>query len=168
MHIGHNIEDFHPPFTNVLQKEETPIDHATAAQVDALTACLTSIHSALDIMATLDHKVIVCLPTIFFARTAYAFVALLKLYSTVSQSNCLGQVFAPADLQVEQYLDKVISHLKASGLTPGGRTPGKFCMILSLLKNWFTNRKDGENPEKDSSVPLGEDEKRKRKVRPTE
>jgi hypothetical protein len=99
----------------------------------------------------------VCLPTIFFARTAYSFVVLLKLFSAVSQSSSLGQVFAPADLQVEQFLDKVISHLKISGATPGGRTPGKFSMILKLLKNWFINRAENEDPGQLAKVPVDKD-----------
>jgi hypothetical protein len=168
MHIDHNIDDFRPPFLGSFQDDDKAIERPTAAQIDALTACLTSIHGTLDIMSQLNHDVVVCLPTIFFARTAYAFVALLKLYSAISRSDSLGQVFAPADLRVAQYLEKVITHLKVSGTMPAGRTSGKFCTILHLLNNWFINRREQENPDKSPKAPSGSQETRNRNVGPPE
>ncbi|KAH8690037.1 hypothetical protein BGW36DRAFT_401484 [Talaromyces proteolyticus] len=158
MHVDHNIDDFKPPFIGGL-KGEGKIANVTAAQIDALTACLTSIHRSMDTIASFDYDTIVCLPTVYFARTAYGFVALLKMYSAISQDNGLGLVFSSQDLKAEQYLDKVIAHLKISGSKPGGRTAGKFCMILNLLKNWFVNRKleqakskPGENAQGDRTT----------------
>ncbi|CRG83512.1 Pentafunctional AROM polypeptide [Talaromyces islandicus] len=146
MHTEHNFDDFKPPYRGF--SDDTKITNVTAAQVDALTVCLTSIHNSMDIITSFDHDTIVCLPTVYFARTAYGFVALLKMLSAISQDNGLGQVFSLDDLKAEQYLDKVITHLKISGGKPGGRTAGKFCMILNLLKNWFVNRKSEKSKTK--------------------
>ncbi|KAL1982932.1 hypothetical protein VTN96DRAFT_619 [Rasamsonia emersonii] len=160
MHTDHNIDDFRPPFWGSF-REQPQMDRASAAHVDALTSCLTSIHATLEVMMSLDHVTIVCLPTIYFARTSYAFVALLKLFAAVTQNNSpLGQVFSPADLRVEELLDKMIAHLKISGSRPGGRTPGKFCMILNLLKNWFLNRKDNDDPCQLARMPVEKEEQR--------
>ncbi|KAL1964548.1 hypothetical protein VTN77DRAFT_6845 [Rasamsonia byssochlamydoides] len=156
MHTDHNIDDFRPPFWGSF-RDEPQVDRASAAHVDALTSCLTSIHATLEVMMSLDHDTIVCLPTMYFARTSYALVALLKLFAAVTQSNSsLGQVFSPADLKVEEHLDKMIAHLKVSGTRPGGRTAGKFCMILNLLKNWFLTRKENDDPSQLARMPVEE------------
>lgn len=161
MHTEHNFDDFKPPYAAF--SDDNKITNVTAAQVDALTVCLQSIHKSMDIITSFDHDEVVCLPTVYFARTAYGFVALLKMFSAVSQTNGLGQVFSSDDLRAEHYLEKVITHLKISGHRPGGRTAGKFCMILNLLKNWFVNRKlekeksksktsESDKPESDKTV----------------
>jgi hypothetical protein len=153
MHADHNVDDFRAPYWGAF-REEPQVDRATAAHVDGLTTCLTSIHAALDIMMSLDHDTIVCLPTIYFARTAYAFVALLKLFAAVTQSNSsLGRVFSPADLKVEECLNEIVDHLKISGTKPGGRTAGRFCMILNMLKTWFVSRKENNDPEIMAMMP---------------
>lgn len=170
MHTDHNIDDFRPPFWGTF-REQPQMDRATAAHVDALTSCLTSIHETLEVMLSLDHDTIACLPTIYFARTSYAFVALLKLFAAVTQNNSpLGQVFSPADLRVEELLDKMIAHLKISGSRPGGRTPGKFCMILNMLKNWFLNRKDKDNddPCQLSRMPVEKGQEQRPSNKPSE
>ena len=91
----------------------------------------------------MDARSILCLPTIFVARTSYAVVALIKLYSLVSAPDSkIGQVIDPASLKVEYYLDKVIDRYNTAGEHEGGRKPAKFAGILALLRNWFVKRKD--------------------------
>ncbi|KAJ9246681.1 transcriptional regulator family: Fungal Specific TF [Paecilomyces variotii] len=151
MHVDHNIDDFRPPFVSSA-REGALTEHTTPAHVDALTSCLTSIHESLDIMCSLDQKTILALPTIFFARTSYVAVALIKLFSATSaQDSRLGQVFDPADLKVEYYLDKVTQHFKVAGNNDGGRTVAKFAVVLSMLKNWFLKRKDHDSSREGSS-----------------
>src|SRR4029077_20909212 len=99
--------DFKSPFLGF--QEEPLVGPATAAHIDALTSCLTSVPSVLDIVMHLDPKGILCLPTVSFSRTSYATIALIKLHCTVSiPSNRLGEVFELADLDVEARLDSVI------------------------------------------------------------
>lgn len=142
MHVDHNIDDFGPPFVSA-SREGAQTEHTSPAHVDALTSCLTSIHTSLDIVCSLDNATILCMPTIFFARTSYVAVALIKLFSATSAPDSrLGQVFDPADLKVEYYLDKVTKRFKDSGIVDGGRTAAKFALVLTMLKNWFLKRKD--------------------------
>ncbi|EED19070.1 C6 transcription factor (War1), putative [Talaromyces stipitatus ATCC 10500] len=161
MHTEHNIEDLSNPFTSAF-KTDVKFDKATAAQIDALTACLTSIHTSLDCMLSIEPEVLVTLPTHMYARSAYAFIALLKMFSGVSSNHGLGHVFSPADLKVEEYFDKMIDHLKISSMRPGGRTASRFCMVLNLLKNWFLNRKGeasgSKNEESTSARPKEEND----------
>jgi hypothetical protein len=140
MHTDHNIDDFRTPFTSDF-KTDVKFDKATAAQIDALTTCLTSIHTSLDCMLSIEPEVVVNLPTHLYARSAYAFIALLKMFSAVSSDSGLERVFSPADLKVEEYFEKMINHLRVSGMQPGGRTASRFCMVMNLLRNWFLNRK---------------------------
>lgn len=149
MHSDHNIDDFRPPFSGGI-KWDLKLEKATAAQVDALTACLTSIHNSMECMLSMKPADMICLPTVFYARTAYAFIALLKMFSAITSDNGLSRVFSPADLKVEEYFEKMIDHLKLCSARKGGRTAGKFSMVLNLLRNWFNNRKTEE------SVKVGE------------
>jgi hypothetical protein len=151
MHIDHNIDDFKPPFLTHLG-DETQVDLGTAAHVDALTACLTSIHEAFNSFVSLDYSVIRCLPTIHFARISYASVALIKLASAAtSPASRLGHVFKPTDFMVEYHLNRVIHHMKVAGESDGGRTPAKFSLVLGMLKSWSLKRKDGP-PQVDEGI----------------
>ncbi|RJE25366.1 Transcription factor, partial [Aspergillus sclerotialis] len=118
----------------------------SAAHINALTSCLTSIQTALEAICSLDVKTIICLPTVALARTSYAAIALIKLYSLASAPDSkVGQVIDPASLKVEYYLEKVINHYKVAGEQDGGHAPSKFSVVLSLLLSWFLKRKD-QNP----------------------
>lgn len=115
----------------------------SAAHINALTSCLASIQTAMDAMCSLDIRTIICLPTVALARTSYAAIALIKLYSLASAPDSrVGKVIDPASLKVEYYLEKVINHYKAAGEQGGGHAPSKFSVVLSLLLSWFVKRKD--------------------------
>jgi hypothetical protein len=140
MHNDHNIDDFSPPFNTGLQSD-FKISKATTAQIDALTACLTSIHTAMDCILAIEPDNLICLPTVFYARTAYAFIALLKMFSAISSDKGLARVFSFADLKLEEYFESMIDHLRTTSRRSGGRTASRFSMVLNLLRNWFNNRK---------------------------
>ncbi|KKZ61243.1 hypothetical protein EMCG_04115 [[Emmonsia] crescens] len=144
MHADHNIDDFKPPYINSLNSENQ-IDLGTPAHVDALTVCLTSIHEAFDTFISLDHVTLQSIPTIHFVRTAYASVALIKLYTAASFPNThLGQVFNPTDFKIEYFLNKLILQLKDPGDRVSGRIPSRFALVLGMLKTWFMKRKEGK------------------------
>ncbi|PGG98791.1 hypothetical protein AJ80_09475 [Polytolypa hystricis UAMH7299] len=145
MHIDHNIDDFKPPFVTDLG-EDTAANLGTAAHVEALTVCLTSIHDAFNTLLSMDPKEIQCVPTINLVRTSYASVALIKLWAAArAPSSRLTHVFNADDFKVEDYLNKVIHHLKFTGESPGGRTAGKFSLVLGVLKTWFLRQRDGKS-----------------------
>ncbi|RAK90942.1 C6 transcription factor [Aspergillus costaricaensis CBS 115574] len=113
------------------------------AHINALSTCLTSIHDAIDTLCSIETKDLVLTPTVALARTSFAIVALIKIYSIVSSPDTrMAQVIDLSSLKTEYYLDKVIRHYTKAGETPGGRTPAKFSVVLSLLRNWFMKRKD--------------------------
>lgn len=114
----------------------------SAIHINALTNSLTAIHAALEITISLDMRSMLSLPTVSLARTSYAAVSLIKLYSYVSSRESIGQVLDPASLKVEYYLDRIIEHYKAAGELEGGRTPARFSIVLSMLRNWFMKRKE--------------------------
>ncbi|PWY77063.1 hypothetical protein BO70DRAFT_430579 [Aspergillus heteromorphus CBS 117.55] len=115
----------------------------SAAHINALSSCLSAIHDALDVLCSIDPKELVNAPTIALARTSFAVVALIKIYSIVSTPDTrMGQVMEPASLKTEYYLDKVIRHYTKAGELPGGRTAAKFSVVLTMLRNWFMKRKD--------------------------
>ncbi|EEH48279.2 uncharacterized protein PADG_04363 [Paracoccidioides brasiliensis Pb18] len=144
MHADHNIDDFKPPFANSLDSE-TSVDLGTPAHVAALTVCLTSIHEAFETFFSIDNPMLQCLPTIHFVRTAYASVALIKLYTAASHpSTRLGQVFNPTHFRIEHLLDKLIQHLIGSGDHERGRVPARFSIMLGMLKAWFVKRGEGK------------------------
>ncbi|PYH43614.1 putative C6 transcription factor (War1) [Aspergillus saccharolyticus JOP 1030-1] len=115
----------------------------SATHISALSSCLTSIHEALDTICAIDAKKLLSAPTITLARTSFAVVALIKLYAIVlAPETRLGQVIDAGSLKMEYYLDKVIRHYAVAGELPGGRSPAKFGVVLSMLRNWFMKRKD--------------------------
>lgn len=115
------------------------------AHVNALTSCLTSVQGALDAICSVDVKTVISLPTMALARTSYAAVSLIKLYSLASAPDSkIGQVIDPASLEVERHLDRVINHYRVAGEQAGGRAPAKFGIMVSLLRDWFVQRK-GQN-----------------------
>ncbi|RHZ54400.1 putative C6 transcription factor (War1) [Aspergillus thermomutatus] len=124
-------------------RKKTGEDYTNAAHMHALSVCLTSIHQVLDTICSVDIKDLISLPTVCLARASFAAVSLIKLYSIVSSPGSqIGQVIDPSSLKVEYYLNEVIDHYAAAGELPGGRTPGKFSVVLAMLRSWFVKRKD--------------------------
>lgn len=141
IHIDHNIDDFKPPFLTDMGSDEPLANIATAAHVDALTACLTSIHKTFDIFCSMDWKMFHSIPTIHFVRTSYACVALSKLASvTTRKGTRLANIFNPEDLMVEQSLDKLIQHLNLAGENDASRVSSKFTIVIGMVKAWYVRR----------------------------
>ena len=116
------------------------------AHINALTSCLSSVEQALDLVCSMDMKTFLSVPSMTLARTSYAAVTLIKLYSLASAPDSkIGQVIDPASLRVEHHLDRVIRHYSKAGEQTGGRAPARFAIVLSLLRDWFVKRKD-QNP----------------------
>lgn len=116
------------------------------AHINALTTCLASVEQALDAVCSMDIKTFLSVPSMALARTSYAAVTLIKLYSLASAPDSkIGQVIDPANLRVEHQLDRVLKHYNLAGEQAGGRAHARFAVVLSLLRDWFIKRKD-QNP----------------------
>lgn len=128
----------------------TDTDHpspTSTAYITALSTCLTCVHQSLDIVLSMPTRDLLSLPTYVLARASYAVVALIRIYAIVTGPETqISQVIDPSSLKAEWYLDRVVEHYKTASDLPGGRTPGKFAVILDLLRIWFAKQKD-QNPE---------------------
>ena len=124
-------------------RKSTNASATSAVQIQSLTSCLSSIHRALDLVVSLDMHYMLSLPTIVLARTSYAAVSLMKLFSFVaSHKTTIGQVLDPASFRVEYYLDKTIEYHRKAGELEGGRTAYRFSVVLNMMRNWFVKRKE--------------------------
>lgn len=143
LHIDHNIDDFKPPFITDLGSEQAQADMGTAAHVEALTSCLTSIHDTYEVLCSMDPTTYSSFPSIHFVRTSYATVALIKLHNAATAPGSkLGEVFRPSDLQTEYYLDRVIEYLKRGAENDAARIVSRFTVKMALLRTWFLKKKD--------------------------
>ncbi|KAF9895237.1 hypothetical protein FE257_000139 [Aspergillus nanangensis] len=131
---------------------DAPEDNPTSpAHINALTTCITSCHKAINIVCSIDIHDLLDLPVVCQARTSFAVIALIKLYSIISAPETgLGQVIEPSSLKTNYYLDRVIEHYRAAGDLDGGRTPAKFSVVLGMLQKWFNSRKDRSTELKDA------------------
>lgn len=141
MHHNHNIDDFRPPFNATPIEGPPDPDNVTPAHIEALTTCIHSAHAAFDAFLSMDIKMLRALPTLFFVRSSYAAVALIKLYSAVSaKGSKFAQIFKTKDLKVEYYLDRMIDVLARTCENSMSRVAHKFSLIFNMLKSWHMKR----------------------------
>lgn len=116
---------------------------AVAPLIDALSACIHSIHQSLEAILSIDVERLTYVPTVVIARASYPVVSLIKIYSLLTASEThIGQVMDVQSLRVEYYLDKVIAHYRAAAALDGGRAPTKFSNVIMMLRNWFIKKKE--------------------------
>nr|KAK5451168.1 hypothetical protein LTR18_001185 [Exophiala xenobiotica] len=146
MHHNHNIDDFRPPFNATPIEGPPDPDNVTPAHIEALTTCIHSAHAAFDAFLSMDVKMLRALPTLFFVRSSYAAVALIKLYSAVSaKGSKFAQIFKTKDLKVEYYLDRMIDMLTKTCENGMSRVAHKFSLIFNMLKSWHMKRMEPIN-----------------------
>ncbi|KAK4943368.1 hypothetical protein LTR10_017042 [Elasticomyces elasticus] len=160
MHHNHNIDDFRPPFNATPIEGPPDPDNVTPAHIEALTTCIHSAHNVFDAFLSIDLKMLRALPTLFFVRSSYAAVALIKLYSAVSaKGSKYAQIFKTKDLKVEYYLDRMIDMLARTCENSMSRVAHKFSLIFNMLKSWHMKRMEptsnGSNPSSRQRTPAG-------------
>ena len=99
-----------------------------------------SIHQAFDALFEMDLDTIRNLPNLYFVRTAYAAVGLIKMDGVL---RCKGSRMCDIfDLKVESYLQKTIDLL--SRASEGGQSPPAFGFgfVFQRLKSWQATRQD--------------------------
>ena len=146
MHHEHNIDDFRPPYHSTPIEGPPDPESVTPIHIDSLTKCLRSCHAAFDAFLSMDTQTLRSLPTLFFVRTSYATVALIKLYSAIAaKESKFGAIFQSHELKVEYYLDELISAV--SKVAEGGlsRVAYKFCLIFQMLRSWHVRRIENPN-----------------------
>lgn len=159
MHNEHNIDDFRPPYSSTLIDGPLDPESVTQIHIASLTKCLHAAHAAFDAFLSMDLHLLRSLPTHFYVRNSYAAVALIKLYAATSaKESKMGAIFQPDELQVDTYLDKLITTL--TKVADGGmsKVAGKFRMIFQGLRNWHLKRTEppsgrGSREQSQSRVP---------------
>jgi hypothetical protein len=140
LHVGHNINDFRPPFMEetVQPPESAQKDqYLTPMQRNGLATCIISAHNVFDIFLGYDAETIASLPVFNFVRVAYAAVVLIKIHIRASRpdSDC-SSIIDKRDLNTESYLQRLVESLQR--LEPGNQGMGSlFYFLLLILQMWF-------------------------------
>jgi hypothetical protein len=144
VHLNHNVDDFRPPH-KVSQDPDNDIleaDPIDATSITSFTTCIESIHETFDAFLTMDLSAICNLPILFFVRTVYAGVVLLKSYGIVHvEGSTLGAIFAP-ELRAEYYLNAMVDHL-AKAAVDAEQQPmvWPFRLDFVKLRAWHEKRR---------------------------
>ena len=121
------------------------------ANVVAFTTCLESIHKTFDAFLSMELPIIRNLPVLFFVRTVYAAVVLVKIYGIVhAKESRLGSTYA-SELKAEYYINAAVDHLaKAAGEAGQAPVPRAFRFDFEKLRAWHERRRhkimNKENP----------------------
>jgi hypothetical protein len=140
LHVGHNINDFRPPFMEetVQPPESTQkAQNLTPMQRNGLATCIISVHNVFDIFLGYDAETIASLPVFNFVRVAYAAVVLIKIHirATRPDSDC-SSIIDKRDLNTESYLQRLVESLQR--LEPVNKGMGVlFYFVLQMLQMWF-------------------------------
>lgn len=146
MHNEHNIDDFRPPYSSTLTEGPLDPEQVTQIHIASLTKCLHATHAAFDAFLSMDLHQLRSLPTHFFVRNSYAAVALIKLHTATSaKGSKTAAIFQPDELQVDAYLDKLITTLTKTADGNMSKVAGKFRMIFQGLRNWHQKRTEASS-----------------------
>jgi hypothetical protein len=156
LHFNHNIEDFRLPFTEEsLKSVNNSSEKLTPNQIAALDQCRVSAHGILTIMLDLDVEIVKSLPMlIFFVRCTYAIVILIKLHvAATTPGSEISKVMKPEDINVDFYLDGLVSLFDIAGSGADYRPNPKIIQILSALKGWFETYKENSAASARGQIP---------------
>lgn len=158
LHANHNIEDFRLPFTEEsLKSVNNTSDTLTPSQMAALEACLKAAHGILDTMLAYDLETIKCLPMlIFFVRSVYALVILIKMHVAVCTPNSeVGKIIKAEELRVDHYVNGLMTLFGQIARDGDDFRPHpKILHILAILRDWFGKHKDNVAAGQRSLLPI--------------
>jgi hypothetical protein len=140
LHVGHNINDFRPPFMEETVQPPTSTQkpqNLTPMQRNGLATCIISAHNVLDIFLGYDPETITLLPVFNFVRVAYAAVVLIKIHFRASRpdSDC-SSIIDKRDLNTESYLQRLVESLQRLETARRGMA-SIFYVVLQMLQMWF-------------------------------
>ncbi|KAK3396310.1 hypothetical protein B0T20DRAFT_267907 [Sordaria brevicollis] len=114
----------------------------TPAHVKALGATREAIEHIFGIFLDMEIHSIRCLPAFSFVRIAYAVVILIRIHlSVISPKTELGKVMTKEDLDVENWIEKLLAKFKATMADDKNRPAAKFYFVLGMLRQWFQAQK---------------------------
>lgn len=145
LHYNHNVEDFRMPFTEEsLKSVNSTSEKLSQNQISALEACRHSAHGILDCMLALDAETVKTMPTlIFFVRTTYAIVILIKMHVAVTTPGSeIAKVMTAEDIDVDRRLDGIFSIYTNVSAEQDFQPHPKVTLILNMLREWFMKHKE--------------------------
>jgi hypothetical protein len=99
---------------------------------------LTSVHSLLDVLLQLPARTLRVFPTFMYIRASYAIFILLKIFFTSNAPGSkLGKVLHPSSVKVEDYLNRLVSHMQTANVGGNCRLTTRFYHIFSRSRDWF-------------------------------
>ena len=112
------------------------------ANVVPFTTCLESIHKTFDAFLSMELSIVRNLPVLFFVRTVYAAVVLVKIYGIVhAKESRFGAIYA-SELKAEYYVNAAVDHLaKAAGEAGQAPVPQAFRFNFEKLRAWHERRR---------------------------
>lgn len=118
--------------------------------MNAVMACIESMHSLLDVFLSLDLHSLRTVPIVIFVRMSYSIVVLIKLHiSTYSRE--VGKVLDRSVLNVNHYLEACMEKLKAAAGVKKHRIPNKWLSILRDIGGWYHKYDDAIRQKESSS-----------------
>lgn len=160
-HHANNEEDFRTPFRlRAPSNASHTLPDLQPARLDCVIASLTSGHSLLDVLLRLPLQSLRVLPTVIYIRASYAIFILLKIFFiSNAPGSKLGLVLPPVSVKVEDYLNRLVSHMKTATSHGNCSLTTRFYTVFSRSRDWFrkqalrTNGEKGAGDE-DLSAPL--------------
>lgn len=135
MHGDHPPEDFKAPYQVEKIRSTKTGKKATPPYIDAITVCISSAHSLLDIFLGMDVESLRTLPVFNYARLSYAVFVLTKLYISASDPmSDLGEFLDRESLKVGFYSNSVIDHLRMVVGPMKCKVPNMFLGLLVKLQ----------------------------------
>ena len=141
MHEDHPPEDFLPPFTidHILLPD--PERKMTSSYVGAVSVCVSSAHSLIEVLLAMEVEALRALPVFNFARMAYACIVLTKLYVSVQcPTSRIGKVLDRETLRIGIYIPAMIERLSEAVGPMECRSPATFLGLLIRLRVWYENQ----------------------------
>ena len=145
LHGEHPPEDFKPPFR--LDMIILPAESgARPPQIDAITVCISSVHSMFDILLRMDIETLRSLPVFNYVRMAYAATILTKLYiSSRTPNSQIGPLFERESLKLDHYLKSLILRLNEAAGSIECRSPYTFLSLLLRLYAWLRKQESQDD-----------------------
>lgn len=142
LHNKTATDQLQPPYhSNTFKDSVVGLDHLSAAQASAISACVSAADAIFSIFLSLDVDTTRCLPTYNCVRVAYSLVIILKLYfSASSPGSELGRIVGRGELRIEYYLDAMLEKFRLMAADDGSRIGSKFIVVLAMLKGWLVKQ----------------------------
>lgn len=118
---------------------------AKGSHIEDTTACISHIHSLLDILLGMSIGDLRSLPVFTYVRMIYSIVVLTKLYiSSKSPQSKIGAVINSNSLRLDFYLDAIINMMEEAAGPMECRAPLVFMTLSNWIRTWYKIQENDE------------------------